>query len=78
MKNVPSDNILKLRELTNKLCSVEYADDVQYKDVLKKLKSVIDDGKKTVDTANSEQTKIKCYESMCVTIMTILEKIKFI
>ena len=40
--------------------------------------AVIDDGKKTVDTANSEQTKIKCYESMCVTIMTILEKIKFI
>jgi hypothetical protein len=77
MKTVPSDNILKLRALTDRLCSVEHVSDVQYKDVLKKLKSLIGEGKKTVDTANSEQSKIKCYETMCITIMKILEDIKF-
>ena len=55
MKTVPSDNILKLRALTERLCSIEHISDVQYKDVLKKLKNMIDDGKKTVDTADTEQ-----------------------
>jgi hypothetical protein len=77
MKTVPSDNILKLRALTERLCSIEHISDVQYKDVLKKLKNMIDDGKKTVDTADTEQSKIKCYETMCITIMKILEDIKF-
>lgn len=76
MKNVPSDNILKLRELTEKLCNIEKTDDIQYKDVLKKLKKVIDEGKKTVETSDSDNTKIKCYESMCITIMKLLENIK--
>jgi hypothetical protein len=77
MKSVPSDNILKLRALTERLCSIEHVDEIQYKDVLKKLKSLIGEGKKTVDTANTEQSKIKCYETMCITIMKILEDIKF-
>ena len=76
MKEGTSENILKLRELTNKLATEENKDD--YKLIVKKLKTIVDEGKDEIEKSKSPQSKIKCYESMCTTIATILTSVKFI
>lgn len=73
MKSVPSDNIIQLRALTNKICSQN--PDNSYKEVVKELKKIVDIGKEEIDEAKSTKTKIKCYESMCVAVTNILNKI---
>ena len=76
MKEGTNENILKLRELTNKLSSEENKDD--YKLIVKKLKSIVDEGKAEIESSKTPQSKIKCYESMCTTIAAILTGVKFI
>ena len=73
MKSVPSDNIIQLRLLTDKICSQN--PDNSYKEVVKQLKEIVDIGKEEIDDAKTTKTKIKCYESMCVAVTNILNKI---
>jgi hypothetical protein len=73
MKSVPSDNILQLRVLTDKICSQNT--DNSYKEVVKELKQIVEIGKEEIDEAKSTKTKIKCYESMCIAVTNILNKI---
>ena len=47
MKSVPSENILKLRELTDKLCNVS---NDESREVLEKLKNIIYENKKMIDS----------------------------
>lgn len=68
----PSDNILKLRELTEKL-TVSVEDD--YQTILKRLKNIVDDGKKNINDSVTAHSKIKCYEKMCMTISSILNQV---
>lgn len=77
-KTVPveSENIVKLRELTANITKEKKGDD--YKMIVKKLKSIIDDGKNEIEKSKSEKIKIKCYESMCTTITNLLTTVKFI
>ena len=72
---VPSENILKLRELTEKICKVSPSSD--YENVLKSVKSVVEEGEEEASRLTSTQTKIKCYEKMCTKINNILNNIKF-
>ena len=72
-KNVPSENILKLRELTKMMADQP---NNTYEVVVRKLKKVVDDGKKTVNESLSPQNKIKCYEEMCMVITNILNNVK--
>ena len=69
----PSDNLKKLRELTEKLSTNGTED---YKKIVIKLKTMVDDGKKTIEAATTPQNKIKCYETMCSTITEILKGVK--
>jgi hypothetical protein len=55
MNNVPSENILKLIELTDKLCV--YDDDSEYKLIIIKMKEIIESGK--TDVLKSRTTKGK-------------------
>lgn len=73
-KSVPNENILKLRELSDKLC--ETSND-EYKIIVKKLKNIVDSGKNEIEKSTSSQTKIKCYESMCATITNLLNNVSF-
>jgi hypothetical protein len=73
MKSVPNENILKLRELTNKMNKED-----DYKVIVKKLKLIVDNGKVDIDKSDCSESKIKCYESMCSTITNLLTNIKFI
>jgi hypothetical protein len=73
MSNVPSENILKLIELTDKLCL-----DDEDRMVIAKLKEIIEYGKAEVLKARTIKGKIKCYESMCQTITNVLNNIQII
>lgn len=76
MNNVPSENILKLIELTDKMCIQD--NDDQYKAIVIKLKEIIENGKGEVQKSRTIKNKIKCYETMCVTITNVLTNIKII
>lgn len=75
MKSVPSENILKLRELTEKLCSLNYDDD---KEKLDKIKSILYENKKQIDLYKTEKNKLKCYENLCSTLINLLTEPKTI
>lgn len=75
MKNVPNENILKLRELTDKICKTN-PNENDYKIVVDELKKVIKEGKTEIDRSLTEEKKINCYENMCVTVMNIINKVK--
>ncbi len=72
MNNVPSENILKLIELTDKLC---IDDD---REIIVKMKEIIKNGKNEVLKARTTKNKIKCYETMCVSITNVLNNIQII
>jgi len=74
MTSVPNDNILRLRELTNKICNSKPNN--EYKLIVDELKKVISDGKKDIDESETNEIKINCYESMCMAVMNIINKIK--
>jgi hypothetical protein len=71
---IPSENILKLRELTEKICNRPLND--EHYVILKELKDIIDDGKEEVSNLKTTTSKIKCYEKMCVKITNILNNVK--
>jgi hypothetical protein len=74
MTSVPNENILKLRELTNKICNSK--SDYDYKSIVDELKQVISEGKVVIEKSECNETKIGCYESMCVAVMNIINKVK--
>jgi hypothetical protein len=73
-KSVPNENILKLRELSEKLCQTPSD---EYRNIVKKLKNIVESGKDEIEKTTSSQTKIKCYESMCATITNLLNSVNF-
>ncbi len=75
MEKVVSENIERLRELTDKIS--QNSPEGEYEIVLKKLKKIINEGRGEVTTSATPQTKIKCYEKMCSNITSILNNITF-
>ena len=73
-KTVPNENILKLRELSDKLCKIP---NDEYKEIVKQLKAIVTDGKYEIAKSSDSVSKIKCYESMCTTITTLLNNVNF-
>lgn len=74
MKTVPNENILKLRQITDEMVRENFSD--KYKQIVLRLKSIMDDGKNTIEKTNSSKNKIKCYEDMCVKVTNILSNVK--
>ena len=70
-----SENILKLRELTEKISKTDRKED-EYKILVKKLKQIVDDGKSQIHESTSSQSKINCYEKMCSMITSMLSTVK--
>lgn len=70
-----SENILKLRELTEKINDTKNKDS-EYKLIVKRLKQIVDEGKKHITDSSSPQSKILCYEQMCSTITSVLSSVK--
>ena len=74
MAIVTSENILKLRELTEKICSVPPKG--EYETVLSDVKSIVKKGEDEVEKTFSSNQKIKCYEQMFKKINNILKNVK--
>ena len=70
-----SENIIKLRKLTNDICELESSND--YERVLKTLKEIINEGEHQMIKSSTSQNKIKCYETMCAKITKILNNVNF-
>ena len=73
MANTPSENILKLRELTKKICNESPNSDLEI--ALRELKVVVDEGNKEINVSVTPQKKLKCYEKMYTTITNILNTV---
>lgn len=71
MTSVPSENILKLRELTEKMSTALPNDKI-----IDLVQDIIDEGVEEVVKSKTDKTKIKCYETMCFKITNILTSIK--
>lgn len=69
-----SENILKLRELTEKISKTDRED--EYKILVKKLKQIVDEGKSQIHESTTSQSKINCYEKMCSMITSMLSTVK--
>lgn len=65
----PSENILKLRKLTEQLCSVESNDEC----MINELKSIIDKGTEAILSSKTERTKLKHYENMFLEIKKLID-----
>lgn len=73
---VSNDNIIKLRELTDKICKGEVNDDELFKQIIDEIKAVLDAEEDNLATIKSNTKKVKCYEDMCSKIKIILNKFK--
>jgi hypothetical protein len=74
MKSVPSENILQLRELSNKICANNQYDE-QYRAVINEMKKMVEESKHQIDVTTTPREKVKCYEKMCVAITNLLKKL---
>ena len=75
MCNVPSENILKLIELTDQLC-VQDVDN--YRVDIIKIKKIIEIGKTELLKARTTKNKIKCYDTIYDNVANVLNNIKTI
>ena len=73
MAKTPSENILKLRELTEKICNESPNSVLEI--ALRELKVVVDEGNKEINVSVTPQKKLKCYEKMYTTITNILNTV---
>jgi hypothetical protein len=69
MSTAPSENILKLRELTNKLCAIP--EDETFEKMYE-IKNVIKENEEMLKIAKSDRKKVKCYEVLFDRIKSIL------
>lgn len=70
--SVPNENILRLIELTDKLCLTDN-DNEHYQEIITLLKVIIDNVRVEIQKTRTAKDKIKCYENMCSTIIHILK-----
>jgi hypothetical protein len=73
MVTTPSENILKLRELSIKLSEINNVDD--YKNIIIEVKNIVENSKIEIIKNKTPKEKVKCYENMCTNITNILQKL---
>ena len=56
----PSENIIKLRALTEEICKRESHDD--YKEIVFQLKEIVNGGKEEIASSKTIKNKDRCYE----------------
>jgi len=73
MEIVPSENILALRRLSEKLSQA--SDTENYQNIIKEIKNVVEEISLEIESKSTSKEKVKCYDKMCVTITNLLEKL---
>lgn len=71
-----SENLIKLKELSDKLCNVNSEDDVQYKDAVNEIANIVEVSEDVIVDEDNTNDKLKCYEIMCSKLKIILNKFK--
>jgi hypothetical protein len=73
METVPSENILALRKLSEKLSKDSETKNYQY--VIKEIKNVVEEISLEIGKQSTPKEKVKCYDKMCITITNLLQKL---
>ena len=77
---VKNENLIKLKELSDKLCSVDYKENIKeemcYKEVVGEISDVIEDSEEILFEEQNSDNKLKCYETMCSRLKLIVNKFK--
>jgi hypothetical protein len=73
MEIVPSENIIALRRLSEKLSQA--SDTENYQNLIKEIKNVVEEISLEIGSKSTSKEKVKCYDKMCVTITNLLEKL---
>jgi hypothetical protein len=73
---IKSENLIKLKELTDKICSMEDSKcECTCKSTVSKIKDILNEEIGNIGRAKTKQEKFSCYERMCQTITNLLNKI---
>lgn len=72
-KTTSNENILRLRELTEKMC--ELSTEKDYENIFNLIKVAVEEGSNKIKVLSNAQSKINCYEDMCAKIIMILNSI---
>lgn len=75
-----NENLVKLRELTEKIClseQEEFFDDYQNKKIIKEIKQTVESEIKNISEKKSEKEKLNCYEKLVSNLNIILNKFNF-
>jgi Mg2+ and Co2+ transporter CorA len=70
-----NENLIKLKELSDKICKVE-ADTDNYKDVVEEIADVIENSEDIIVDERDRDNKLKCYESMFSKLKLIINNFK--
>lgn len=76
-----NENIVKLRELTDRICAYESnhsEKDFKSKEIVKLISEAIESEVSEIKRKQCEKEKVKCYEEMCTKIKSILNNVKII
>ncbi len=71
-----NENLIKLRELTNKLCSSNDSEP-NYQKIVFDISDLLNFSKNEMSNLKSKYEKLKCYEDMSNRLEIILKQIKF-
>jgi hypothetical protein len=70
-ERVVSENILKLRELTNKICSTH---EIDYFDIVNEIKELVSTAALTMSLEKNKDKKLRYYELMVSKIDTMVNQ----
>lgn len=74
-----NENLIKLKELSDKICSSDFSQDDEesdYKEVVGEIVNIIENSNDIIEEQENDDKKLKCYEAMCGELKKILTKIK--
>jgi hypothetical protein len=78
VSNFSNTNILKLKELSDRICQyekTEHDEEEKYKNVINEIKKVLETENPSLNT--DKEIRLKCYEKICSKIQIILNRFKF-
>lgn len=73
MLSVPSENILKLRSLTEQL---SFNNDIKNNEIVLEIKEIIESNLDIINNSEKTNIKVKHYEKMFLNILNLLQKLK--
>ena len=77
VSKVPNENIIRLRELTDRFNS-DSENEKNYAESIKQIKKIFEEEDFNLKSEKTKEKKLKCYERMSSSIKIILQNFKFL